>query len=359
MVCILAGFTVTTVHAFTLITTVETVIVDEVEVDVVKMADNFIILYDTSSSMGDQLEGMSMTKLQAEKKILMEKNRQLPDLGFNAGLYTFTPASFSFQSKTLKPFYKVQPYDKEAFAKAIEQLPEKASGPTLLQQGLLELDSILSGLTGRTVVVVVSDGAYSTTGIKKKPVDIARELAKKHNVCFIIASTAKTEKNAQVLEAVASISPDSRVIPFDQLLGKPEYLSGVLFVLEERLVKKSIDVMSVIGIDLNSILFYNDSALVKPEYFERLKILGDYLKANPDFYAVFAGFADSTGTQEYNMDLSRRRAEAVKAYLVNSSSVNPKNIVLQWYGEALPVGDNDTPQGRNLNRRVKGVVVTM
>jgi OOP family OmpA-OmpF porin len=360
------GFSQQSATAYELITKKETVMVDNVEIEVVRMADNFIVLFDSSSSMGEQYKDAGMTKLQAEKAILKERNRNLLDIGFVAGLYSFTPKSGTLQWNALKPYYEMQPYDRDAFAKAIDALPEKASGPTLLQQGLLELDGILSKLKGHTVVFVVSDGRYTAkTSFKsekvdqdfmKKPVDIAGDLTRKYNVSFVVVSTAKAKDDQKMLQAVASINAESRVIKFDQFLEKPGYMSGALYVIEERLVRKAIDIERIEGIDLDRIYFDHNSAEIRTEYFDRLDTLARYLLAHPKTYVIFAGFADSTGTVEYNMELSRKRVEQIRLYLVGQGGVEPDRVILQWYGEYFPLADNDMASGRQMNRRVKGIV---
>jgi outer membrane protein OmpA-like peptidoglycan-associated protein len=65
-----------------------------------------------------------------------------------------------------------------------------------------------------------------------------------------------------------------------------------------------------------------------------------------------AGHADSRGTDSYNMDLSQRRATSVSNYLA-SQGVDPARLRAIGYGESRPIGDNSTPEGQALNRRVE------
>lgn len=68
--------------------------------------------------------------------------------------------------------------------------------------------------------------------------------------------------------------------------------------------------------------------------------------------AIFAqGHTDSTGSDEYNLRLSERRARSVEDYLIRRG-VDPARITSEGFGEAYPVASNDTPGGRSLNRRV-------
>ncbi len=356
---IVFGFLSTEAPCFELITETETVVINDVEVDIVRTADNFVILFDSSSSMGKPHKGTGMTKLEAEKKILQDRNKNFPNLHINAGLYTFTPKTGSISFKVLKPYYDMKPYNKAEFAKAIEQLPTKASGPTLLQQGLSELDKILAGLKGRTVVFVVTDGQFSAVDNMKKPVDIARQLAEKFNVCFYVISNAPTRDEEELLKAVASINECSRVISLDQFLERPEYLSGALYILEERVIPRVVTFEKIVGAELKDMLFDYDQTDIKPEYFKGLKALGKFLQGNPQTYVIFAGFTDSIGTQEYNLGLSRRRAESVGRHLVERYNIDPERVVLEWYGESGPVADNATQEGRSQNRRVISIVAEL
>lgn len=61
---------------------------------------------------------------------------------------------------------------------------------------------------------------------------------------------------------------------------------------------------------------------------------------------------DSSGSAPYNLDLSRRRAESVRNFLV-LQGINARRLELEGLGETRPVADNDTPSGRALNRRVE------
>ena len=65
------------------------------------------------------------------------------------------------------------------------------------------------------------------------------------------------------------------------------------------------------------------------------------------------GYTDSTGTKEYNMKLSERRAAAVMDYLIKEAGISRSNITAVGHGEADPVADNKTPEGRAKNRRVE------
>jgi len=316
--------------------------------ELIKTADNFIVLFNSSSNMGKPFQNTGLTTLEAAVKFLKDRNEILPDLGYNAGLYLLAP---------FKPIYTMQKYDRDKFASAIDQLPTKASGPTLLQRGLIKLDSILSGLSGRTVVFLYSDGSYSQMPGSRKPVDIAKGLAEKYNVCFYVISTAKGDLEKDVLKAVASVNECSRVVPFDQMYEKPVYLAGALFIIETRVEKFLTTTYRLADIRVDNILFDFDSTQIRSEYNEKLSILGEFLKNNPSTYVVLTGFTDGAGSSEYNLGLARRRAESIEAYLVDKFNVSVGQIVTQWYGKDNPMASNDTSDGRRQNRRVECIVM--
>ena len=78
----------------------------------------------------------------------------------------------------------------------------------------------------------------------------------------------------------------------------------------------------------------------------------DTLNANPGVAVEIAGHTDSDGDAEYNQDLSDRRANAVRDYLI-SRGVSGSRLSAAGYGESQPVADNATVEGKAQNRRVE------
>ena len=349
---LLMGFLATNSMAFETMVAEEVVNVGGTEMQVVKTASNFIILFDASSSMDKKYKKTDMRKVNAEKKMVREMNDTIPELNYMSGLYTFAGSK---GDKFLTPYYPMKRYNKAEFAAAIDKLPDVGKGPTYLQDAMRELGDVLARLRGRTVVYVFTDGTYS----RKKgdqPLDYARRYASKYNVCFYVISSATGRLEKQMIQNIASINECSRTIPFDSPLGKPTYLSSMLWVLEERYVDAFETREVIVGAKLDNILFDFNSAALKPEYGGRVNALGQFLQNNPDAYVILEGFTDSIGTEEFNLGLSRRRAEAVGMALAENFNIDVERIVLQWYGEASPVASNATSEGRAQNRRVVAVV---
>jgi outer membrane protein OmpA-like peptidoglycan-associated protein len=71
---------------------------------------------------------------------------------------------------------------------------------------------------------------------------------------------------------------------------------------------------------------------------------------------VVAGHTDNVGSEEYNYDLGKKRADAVGRYLVTQKKLDPIRVIPVSYGESNPASDNSNPQGRAKNRRVEILV---
>jgi OOP family OmpA-OmpF porin len=80
--------------------------------------------------------------------------------------------------------------------------------------------------------------------------------------------------------------------------------------------------------------------------------IADFLSRNNATKLNITGHTDNVGNKEYNLALSGQRAENVKNYLVEQLGVNPQRLNTQGVGSAQPAEGNDTPEGRQRNRRV-------
>ena len=126
--------------------------------------------------------------------------------------------------------------------------------------------------------------------------------------------------------------------------------------LRERLAASGVSVTrSGDNIILNmpsDITFDVDQSEIKPGFYETLNSVSVVLKEFNKTNISVLGHADATGSDEYNLALSQRRALSVSNYLA-AQGVSPGRLSAIGYGESRPVADNSTPQGRTLNRRVE------
>ena len=101
------------------------------------------------------------------------------------------------------------------------------------------------------------------------------------------------------------------------------------------------------------IYFDVNKDVVKPESYGTLKDIAAVLNENPAVKVKIVGFTDSDGNDAANLDLSKRRAAAVKAELAKSFNVDGSRIETDGMGEGQPVAPNDSPSNKALNRRVE------
>ena len=102
----------------------------------------------------------------------------------------------------------------------------------------------------------------------------------------------------------------------------------------------------------NDINFETAKATITPASFGILDEIAASLKARPDLKVRAEGFTDNTGARAFNMDLSERRAKAVRDYLVKKG-ISPSRLSYKGYGPDRPIADNATRAGRAKNRRVQ------
>ena len=123
-------------------------------------------------------------------------------------------------------------------------------------------------------------------------------------------------------------------------------------VVDERIVMmKKINVGAVSV--LRHVFFDFDKAILKSESFDELDKLVKLLQQNPKVKIEIGGHTDNMGTHEYNIDLSNKRAIAVRTYLI-SKGLDAKRITSVGYGETQPIVSNDDEDsGREINRRVE------
>lgn len=100
------------------------------------------------------------------------------------------------------------------------------------------------------------------------------------------------------------------------------------------------------------LLFNTGSAVIKEESYTALDAVVAVLKANPSYKLNIDGHTDNTGDANLNMDLSRKRAEAAKEYIVNKG-IPTDRVKATGYGDTKPTADNSTEEGRTKNRRVE------
>ncbi len=103
---------------------------------------------------------------------------------------------------------------------------------------------------------------------------------------------------------------------------------------------------------LNNIFFDFDKDVLKSESFPELNRIVGLMNEKPNMKVEIAGHADATGPEDYNLDLSHRRASSVAKYL-GDKGIATDRVTVTFFGESRPVDTNSTREGRKKNRRVE------
>ncbi len=159
-------------------------------------------------------------------------------------------------------------------------------------------------------------------------------------VFFSLSAIAETElppepKIAAEIEQHLQARPRTRSFPF----GTKRGVGGI--------VQDRPKVMATIHFDF-------DSDVIKAESYPLLREYGQALNGGlQNALLEIGGHTDSDGTDEYNLSLSQRRAQAVKAFLVGSFGIEDQRLRIRAYGESVPLRANDSEANKAINRRVE------
>ena len=109
---------------------------------------------------------------------------------------------------------------------------------------------------------------------------------------------------------------------------------------------------------LHNVFFETESFVLQNESLAELNKVYEFLERNPSIQAEISGHTDDTGSPQHNMELSEQRAEAVVDYLVNKG-IGRERLLSVGYGEEVPVAENNSEEGRGLNRRTELKIVRL
>lgn len=131
----------------------------------------------------------------------------------------------------------------------------------------------------------------------------------------------------------------------------PVYITGIRIAAGGRDLYEAIEAAG--RVEIHDILFDTGSATIRPESEPILAQIAAMLEQHPDLRVVIEGHTDSQGEFDMNVRLSADRATSVKSWLVDRNGVAPSRLYTIGMGPARPVASNETPEGRQRNRRVE------
>jgi len=161
--------------------------------------------------------------------------------------------------------------------------------------------------------------------------------------CSSSQSKVLKNQNANLLKALRALTEEIA-------LGEVESKVRGMFLEEEAVMMTKTH-----REEYGSGTFEFDSAKLTDSVSERLDNLANFLNEYPQAQVKVTGYTDSSGPAEYNLKLSKLRAQAVVDYLI-AAGIDADRFTVKGMGEANPVADNMTHEGREKNRRVEVVV---
>jgi len=176
--------------------------------------------------------------------------------------------------------------------------------------------------------------------------DVAKAQDERNRI--LLASRSReaqnAQANAQVAQANAQAAQSEAHAAQQQLQSTQQQLKDLQAKQTER----------GMVLTLGDVLFDTNKATLKPGADQRIDRLATFLQRNPNERLIIEGYTDSTGSEEYNEELSQRRAQAV-ANVLAGQGVPASRYQVVGKGQAFPVASNATPAGRQQNRRVEVV----
>ncbi len=168
---------------------------------------------------------------------------------------------------------------------------------------------------------------------------------------------AKTEADrAKANEEFARIQAEHSRLQAERAVQERDAAQQNLFVSLSAILETRREARGLI-VNLSDVLFDFDQSTLKPGAKEKLAKLAGILLAYPGTYRIeIEGHTDAVGSDEYNFKLSEARAGAVRDYITQAGIVPDRIVAARGLGKTRPVATNDTPEGRQMNRRVEIVI---
>lgn len=171
------------------------------------------------------------------------------------------------------------------------------------------------------------------------------------------AEAAQSEADrAKANEELARIEAERARLLAEQAQRDREALQQKLYVSLSEILETRREARGLI-VNLSDVLFDFNKSTLKPGAREKLSKLAGIMLAYPGNYRIeIEGHTDAVGSDEYNLKLSQERADTVRYYLVQAGMASDRVAAARGFGEIRPVATNDTPEGRQMNRRVEIII---
>jgi OOP family OmpA-OmpF porin len=316
--------------------------------------ENFILFVDYSGSMAMTGAEVNAVKIKHAKELIGRMNAEIPALGYKSSVATFAPYATLLEPVT---------YNKDAVAKAVAPIKtdyDVFGRNTPMGLGLKDLDPVLSKLSGRTAVIIFTDG---DSNYGSDPVAEAKALYAKYQgrICFHVVSYADNAAGKMVVDEIRAISRctvpgDPKALNDAGALKK--FVRDVFYdTVADAPAAAPARSMAPAPKQCETITFGNlnfdfNKYQITKEMEPALEQALVLLKESACQKFTITGHTDNIGGVPYNQKLSERRAASVAKWL-SDHGYDASRLHPQGKGKLEPKFDNKTAEGRHLNRRVE------
>jgi len=339
----------------------------------VQKTDNFQVILDTSASMDEPYtwkhfeytSPMQTTKLEYQQHLARLFNDTIPDMKLTAGLRDFAGRRWLTRNFDTKLWYGMSPWVRADLGKAIFAVNTAGvESPLDLALDAATLD--LKPLAGKSAVIIFSDGLDMPKAVASAQ---AMKATLKDNVCIyavligpdrMTIDEPKGEGRA-LLEKVVKAGDCGAMVnakDVETAAGMAAFVERVFLgpapppppAAPAPVVVPPVVPAPAAPEKLESIYFDFDKYVIKPEFRDALKRNAEWLRENPNAKVVVEGNCDERGTNEYNMALGQRRADAAAKYLMDLGIAKDRVSTVS-FGEEKPICTESNEACWSKNRR--------
>ena len=342
----------------------------------VPKVDNFVVILDTSSSMGEKYAKKEKAKI--AKNFLNAMNQTLPELKYNAALRIFGNSSSVPEKATLLVYGPTQ-YSTSGFGAALNSVKGPSGTSSLpLAKAINAAGDDMKSSQGSIAVIIVSDGKH----VDQRPLKAAEAMKSQFGdrVCIDTVQVGDDPAGKMTLQQIVKAGGCGISTTADRLATSANMAGFVEGIFLAKPAPKPMPVAKPMDSDGDGVtddkdqcpntpkgatvdargcwtyaavvLFDFDSAEVKTEAHPMLDEAVIILKKNPAIKVEVDGHTDNVGPAAYNMKLSERRANSIMKYFVDHG-INAERLTIKGFGLTKPAVGNDTKEGRAKNRRVE------
>lgn len=207
------------------------------------------------------------------------------------------------------------------------------------------------GLIGR-VGINIQDLFFIGYAYEAPMRNIAKYSSGSHEV-IIGLKLCRNKKSVVVEDILADVPKSDTIVRIEYKIDTlvVERVDTVFMDSPQNRMVSNQEAERVLDLAAKTLEFENDKAIILKKSHGDLESLTNIMLMRTDLKIRLEGHTDNNGTEEYNMELSKNRVQAVKDFLV-ANGVDPSRIELQWFGESKPISENNTEEGKARNRRV-------